>query len=311
MHLAGQAHVPTSWTKPAETIDINVVGTVNLLEAFRRVRPAARILFISTAEVYGRREGAELVPEDAPMVPESIYGISKAAGDMASRAHARHHGMAVMVARPQNHIGPGQSPIFAAASFAAQIAALLRDPAPPRRLLVGNLHSERDFTDVRDVVRAYRILLERGTPGRAYNIGSGRNRRISELLDCMCAVSGIQPKRITHEPYYRPTETPAILDTAASSPSWGGSPPFPSSRPCATSSPPPADRHVPPPPPRSPGRLRPLLRVVPNARKDGPTACTATPSSCGCAPRPWTARPTRPSCGCWQRSAICPAPGCA
>ena len=213
IHLAGQAHVPTSWTKPAETIDINVVGTVNLLEAFRRVRPAARILFISTAEVYGRREGAELVPEDAPMVPESIYGISKAAGDMASRAYARHHGMAVMVARPQNHIGPGQSPIFAAASFAAQIATLLRDPALPRRLLVGNLHSERDFTDVRDVVRAYRILLERGTPGRAYNIGSGRNRRISELLDCMCAVSGIQPERVAHEPFYRPTETPAILDT--------------------------------------------------------------------------------------------------
>ncbi|MFO1521081.1 MAG: GDP-mannose 4,6-dehydratase [Kiritimatiellia bacterium] len=129
IHLAGQAHVPTSWTKPAETIDINVVGTVNLLEAFRRVRPAARILFISTAEVYGRREGAELVPEDAPMVPESIYGISKAAGDMASRAYARHHGMAVMVARPQNHIGPGQSPIFAAASFAAQIS---RPPPRPR-----------------------------------------------------------------------------------------------------------------------------------------------------------------------------------
>jgi GDP-4-dehydro-6-deoxy-D-mannose reductase len=213
IHLAAQAHVPTSWNKPAETMDVNVTGTLNLLEAFRRLRPAARILFISTAEVYGRREGAELVSEDAPLNPESIYGISKAAADMAARAYARHHGMAVVVARPQNHIGPGQAPIFAAASFAAQIAALLRDPALPRRLLVGNLHSERDFADVRDVVHAYRLLLERGTPGRAYNIGSGRNRRVSELLDALCHAAGLQPERVTHPPYFRPTETPAVLDT--------------------------------------------------------------------------------------------------
>lgn len=213
IHLAAQAHVPTSWQKPAETMEINVTGSIHLLEAFRSFNPAARILLISTAEVYGRYPAHHLVGEDATFQPGSIYGISKAAADMTARAYAQKYGMATLVARPQNHIGPGQAPIFAASSFAIQIAALSKNPALPRQILVGNLESERDFTDVRDVVRAYRMILEKGTAGLAYNIASGHNRPISTLLDCLCNVAGIYPHRILHDPYFRPTDIPAILDT--------------------------------------------------------------------------------------------------
>ncbi len=202
-----------SCRNPDLVLSVNVRGTLNLLEAFRRHAPSARFLFVSTAQVYGMREEPAALDEEAPLAPLSMYAVSKAAADLAALAHAVHYGMPVMTARPSNHTGPGQAPRFAVAAFARQvreIAAGLR----PAVIRTGNRESLRDFSDVRDVVRAYRLLLERGTPGRAYNIAGRTQVRIGDVLDRLCHLAGITP-RIEDDPaLMRPTDRAPVLDTA-------------------------------------------------------------------------------------------------
>lgn len=210
VHLAAMAFVPSGKSSPVKMTEVNVMGTTRLLDAFRAHAPEARILFVSTAQVYGTRPRLAPVTEDDPLFPESLYGITKSAADGIARFFARQYGMPVMVARPYNHIGPGQAPDYVVASFASQVRAI-REGAPAA-IRVGNLESRRDFTDVRDIVRAYRLLLEKGAAGEAYNIASGRHVRIADVLARLCDLAGVQP-RIDHDAaLHRPVDHSLVLD---------------------------------------------------------------------------------------------------
>jgi GDP-4-dehydro-6-deoxy-D-mannose reductase len=211
VHLAAWAFVPAGGANPQKMIEINVMGTTQVLEAFRIVAPKARLLAVSTAQVYGMKRREAPVREEDPLFPESFYAISKAAADEIARLYGRQCGMPVMVARPHNHIGPGQSPQFAVAAFARQIRAIAKGATPVMK--VGNLDNVRDFTDVRDIVRAYRLLLEKGQPGQAYNIASGRQVRVGDLLDTLCRLAGVQPRIERDAALYRPDDGSPILDT--------------------------------------------------------------------------------------------------
>ena len=212
MHLAGVAFVPTANTDPGRVIDINIMGTANLLEAFRNNAPKCRILVASSAQVYGHRPRPSPIKEDDPLTPDSLYGITKAAADDISRFFARQYGMAVMTARPYNHVGPGQSPHFVVPAFAMQIRAILRGQG--NVIKVGNLESRRDFTDVRDVVHAYRLLLERGEAGFAYNVASGHQLAIGQILHQLCDLAGVSPDIVQDPALYRPDGACSTLDTS-------------------------------------------------------------------------------------------------
>ncbi len=211
VHLAALSFVPAGWTEPARMFEVNVIGTVNLLDAFRRSGIPARILVVSSAEVYGHEPRGRPVREDDPLSPSNIYAVTKAAADEAALLLAKRHGLHIIVARPGNNIGPGQRSEFVVPSFAGQLAKMARSGAE-RVLRTGNLESGRDFVDVRDVARAYRLLLQKGRPGLAYNIGSGRETRIRELLESLETISGVRP-RVEHDPErFRPEDHHPILD---------------------------------------------------------------------------------------------------
>lgn len=211
LHLGGIAFVPLGWTDPARVLKVNLLGSLHLLEALRHHAPETRLLLVSSAEIYGRagREGA--LDESTPPAPDNPYAIAKAAADEMTLLYARRYGLPFMTARPGNHIGPGQSEDFAAASFARQLADSVVSNRPPV-LHVGNLDARRDFTDVRDIVRAYGLILERGEAGKAYNIASGRPIPVREILDGLIRVSKTQP-RIERDPQrYRPADDGPSID---------------------------------------------------------------------------------------------------
>jgi GDP-4-dehydro-6-deoxy-D-mannose reductase len=210
IHLAAIAFVPSGKACPEQMIAVNVMGTTHLLEAFRSRRQPARILCVSTAHVYGNSVRQAPVKEDDALLPDSLYGITKAAADGISRVYAREYGMHVMVARPYNHIGPGQAADYVVASFARQVAMIRRGASPLIR--VGNLDSQRDFTDVRDIVRAYTLLLERGVPGGIYNIASGQQVGIGDVLSRLCDLAGVRPHIERDETLYRPQDGCMMLD---------------------------------------------------------------------------------------------------
>ncbi len=212
IHLAAQSDVGESWRDPWGTFETNVRGTLNLLEGIRALGLRPRILVVTSNEVYGFIRPEEVpIREDQPFRPANPYGVSKAAQDWLAALYAAAYAMPVVRARPFNHIGPGQDPRFVVPSFARQIAwieAGLQEPV----LRVGNLEAQRDFTDVRDVVRAYRLLLERGEPGEAYNIGSGRPRAIREVLEALLAMTPARVRVEVDPQRVRPVE---VLISAA------------------------------------------------------------------------------------------------
>lgn len=212
LHLAGMAFVPTAWEQPQEAFRVNVIGTLNLLEAFRRHQPAARILTVTSAQLYGHSVREKPITEDDPPFADSIYSVSKWASDNCTRLYAQRYGMHAMTARPCNHIGPGQSESFAVSSFARQMIEISlgrRDPV----MHVGNLESEREFTDVRDVARAYRLLLEKGRAGIAYNISSGRLEKIKTVFEKIASIVGVKPEVKIDEKLYRKTDTQPKIST--------------------------------------------------------------------------------------------------
>ena len=180
-HLAGQAFVPAAWQDPWATIETNVRMQLNVLEAalaLVRTEGAApvRVLAVTSNEVYGLVPDEDLpVDEAQPLAPANPYATSKAAQDLLALQYHQFvgEGLEVVRLRPFNHIGPRQDPRFVVASFAQQVAEIEAGKRPPR-LLVGDLSAERDFTDVRDMVRAYRLVAEHARPGEVYNLGSGR-----------------------------------------------------------------------------------------------------------------------------------------
>ena len=212
LHLGGIAFVPLGWTQPQRVFHVNTIGTLNVLDAVRQHRPSARILVVTSAEVYGSHPAPAPLAEDAPYRPDNIYGVAKAAADHAALLYAAHHRLDVMVARPSNHIGAGQSKDFVSSSFASQLAAIAAGGAPLMR--VGNLDQRRDFTDVRDVARAYVLLLERGHAGLAYNIASGHLIPVRDLLDGLCDVAQVRPQVEIDPALFRPDENRPSYDTA-------------------------------------------------------------------------------------------------
>ncbi len=189
-HLAAQSSVAVSWKKPQLTANINVVGSINVLEAVRAAeKKDIRVIMIGTGEEYGFiREGACPLSEDEPLDPGNIYAATKACQEMISRIYVRAYKMDIVMVRAFNHSGPAQSDIFVISDFCKQIAEAEKGMRPPE-MKVGNLSAMRDFTDVRDVVRAYRLLAEKGVGGRVYNIGRGRAVEIQYILDTALSLS--------------------------------------------------------------------------------------------------------------------------
>ncbi len=210
-HLAAQSSVALSWKNPALTVDVNVKGAVNLLEAIRQVgEPWPRTILVGSGEEYGH-----ILPQETPVTeenllrPGNLYAATKAAQNLIGKIYAQAYGLPVILVRAFNHIGPGQLPGFVAADFCKQIAeaeAGLREPV----MRVGNLTARRDFTDVRDVVRAYRLLAEKGRPGETYNVGSGHAVEIRELLRCLLSLSAGDIQAEVDPAKFRPVDVPVL-----------------------------------------------------------------------------------------------------
>ena len=182
-HLAAVSNVRHSWQMRNETIETNVLGTHNLLEAVRQTTPAARLLFISSSDVYGYgASSTEALKEDAPLQIISPYAYSKAAGEMLCGFYEKIEKIDIVIARPFPHTGPGQTEDFVCSDWARQIAQSERGNRVPI-LKVGNLDVQRDFCDVRDVVKAYILLLKKGRRGEVYNVCSGRAVELSSIRD--------------------------------------------------------------------------------------------------------------------------------
>lgn len=209
-HCAGAAHVGRAWDRAEHTFAVNVRATHNLLDALEQAGIAARVLIPSSALVY---EGADRpLTEDDPLVPDSPYGVSKLAQEMLGR---HTHGLVqVMIARAFNHMGPRQDPMFAASGFARRIADIERGRWAPE-IAVGNLNAKRDLTDVRDTVRAYQSIVERGEPGRPYNVCSGRAIPIHEVLDMLIARATVAVTIKPDPARYRPNDLPLLAGDPA------------------------------------------------------------------------------------------------
>ena len=205
-HCAGAAHVGRAWDSTEPTFATNVRGTHHLLSALDRADDEARVLIPSSALIYAT--AAEALTEQHPLVPRSPYGLSKLAQEMLGwRPNGR---VAVTIARAFNHLGPRQHPHFVASGFARRIADIERGRWEPE-ISVGNLDAQRDLTDVRDTVRAYRLILERGHPRRPYNVCSGRAITIRHLLDLLIARARVPVAVKTDPARLRPNDTPLLL----------------------------------------------------------------------------------------------------
>jgi GDP-4-dehydro-6-deoxy-D-mannose reductase len=215
LHLAAQSHVPTSIDDPVGTLEVNVIGTTRLLQALVRRRFAGRFLYVSSADVYGKvAEAALPLVEEQPLRPGNPYAVSKAAAEMMCRQAHWAHGLDAIVARPFNHVGPGQRPEFSLAGFARTLAeiALGRRAA---EVPVGNLDVTRDFSHVLDICEGYLALLERGRSGETYNLCSGRESRLRDLLDTMISRSGIAARVLVDPARYRPADQPRVVGDAS------------------------------------------------------------------------------------------------
>ncbi len=187
-HLAAKSSVSMSWKDPAGTLNSNVCGGINLLESIKKMNPGASVLMVCTAEEYGAAGNGRPVKESDKIFPGNPYAVSKSALDFLSATYNRAYGLNTMVARSFNHIGPGQQAGFVCSDFARQISLIEAGMQKPE-IRVGNLEASRDFLDVRDVVKAYWHIMNRGRPGEAYNVCSGKPVRISRLLDILISLS--------------------------------------------------------------------------------------------------------------------------
>lgn len=209
-HLAGQAFVPLAWRDPWSTFENNILPQLNILQAMAAQNSKTRLLIVTSNEVYGRVHSNELpVKEETPLRPDNPYGISKMVQDQMGLQYHLSHGLDIIRARAFNHIGPRQSPVFVAASFAKQIAEIEAGLIEPT-LCVGNLNAQRDFTDVKDVVRAYHLLIQYGDPGEAYNVGTGKAHSIQSLLDILLNYTSAHIKIEQDPERMRPSDVPVI-----------------------------------------------------------------------------------------------------
>jgi GDP-4-dehydro-6-deoxy-D-mannose reductase len=211
VHLAAESSVASSWQDPRGAWLVNVVGTVNILEAVREEQPGARLLFVSTGEVYGRTDQLP-TPESAPIAPLSPYAATKAAAEIACSQSARA-GLDIVIARAFNNEGPGRDERFALGSWAHQIARL--EEAGGGVLAVGDLSAERDITDVRDVCRAYTLLLDGAVSAGTYNVASGRSVPMSRVVELFVSRARCPVEVKQRDDRVRPIEIPRMVGDAS------------------------------------------------------------------------------------------------
>jgi GDP-4-dehydro-6-deoxy-D-mannose reductase len=209
-HLAALTHVGQSWDEPLQVLEVNIMGTAAVLAAARQCGSDPRVLVTSSAEVYGAVTDPGRLPldEGSPTAPLTPYAASKLAAEAVVAQAYLGHGQHVITVRPFNHIGPGQTPNFAVPALAKRIVDADRRGAAT--IPVGNLSARRDFTDVRDVVRAYRLLVESGEPGEIYNVCSGRDVSIREIADGLLELAGTTLEFEVDPTLVRPVEVPVL-----------------------------------------------------------------------------------------------------
>lgn len=209
-HLAGQSSAALSWEKPALTFEVNTIGAVNLLEAVRECKLSPRILLIGSGEEYGTNlPSVAPIRETASTRPSNPYALSKLAQSIIGTIYHNAYSMQTIAVRAFNHVGPGQTESFVVADFCKQVAEIehgLREPV----LKVGNLSAVRDFTDVRDVVRAYTAIMEKGVAGRIYNVGGGAVCSIQELVERILSLAECKISIETEPAKMRPVDVPFI-----------------------------------------------------------------------------------------------------
>ncbi len=212
-HLAGWADVGASWAQPAAVLQVNAMGTLNVLQACMQ-SDVRRVLSVASADVYGVVTVEDLpLTEGSPLRPTSPYAASKVAADALAQQAFLGYGLEVVRVRPFNHLGPGQSEQFVAPALAARIARAERDGSDT--IAVGNLSARRDFTDVRDIVRAYRLLVETGAAGEVYNVCSGRDLAVQDLADRLVALA-TRPIRLEPDAsLLRPVDLPVLRGDAS------------------------------------------------------------------------------------------------
>ncbi len=209
-HLAAQSSVGLAWKKPGLTVDVNIKGSLNLLDAVRELFYKPRVLLIGSGEEYGHiKPGETPIVEENLLRPGNIYAATKACQNMIGNIYAKAYDMELMMVRAFNHIGPGQAPMFVVSDFCKQVAEIekeLREPV----MMVGNLAAKRDFTDVRDVVKAYVGLIAAGQSGETYNVGSGNAQEIRQILDLIISKSTAKIKVEIDPNKLRPVDVPII-----------------------------------------------------------------------------------------------------
>lgn len=215
IHLAAQSFVGSSWQAPAETLVTNIGAQINLLEAIRQRAKKPRFLVVGSSEEYGAVYESELpITEDNPLRPLSPYAVSKVAQDLLGYQYFKSYGLPIVRTRAFNHEGPRRGDVFVTSNFARQIAEIeagLREPV----IYVGNLKTKRDYTDVRDIVHGYWLLLERGEPGEVYNLCSGSAWEIGEVLDFLLGEARVRPIAVREDPArLRPSDVPVLLGDA-------------------------------------------------------------------------------------------------
>lgn len=213
-HVAAMAAVGRSFHAAWETIENNTRAQLNVIEGCLSLRPRPRLLIVSSGEIYGPAAPEHLpTDENAPLRPSSPYSVSKVAQDMLGLQYFLSHQLAAIRVRPFNHLGPGQSEGFVAPDFAMQIARVEQGVQEPR-IFVGNLTPRRDFTDARDVVRAYALLMRHGQPGEVYNVASGQTHTIRELLDALLGLTDARIEVCEDPQRLRPAVIPILWGDA-------------------------------------------------------------------------------------------------
>ncbi|MBT7311895.1 GDP-mannose 4,6-dehydratase [bacterium] len=214
-HLAAQSFVPTSWKEPDTTLTNNIRGQLNLLEAMRSSGHKCRIQIAGSSEEYGLVQPDEVpITEDNPLRPLSPYAVSKVTQDMLAWQYFKSYDLDVVRTRGFNHTGPRRGDVFVVSNFAKQVAMIeagLQDPV----ILTGNLDATRDFTDVRDMVKGYLLCLEKGEPGAVYNLCSGREIKIGDMLDMLIELSPVEIERKLDPERMRPSDVMVLLGSAA------------------------------------------------------------------------------------------------
>ena len=212
IHLAGISNVKSSWNMKREVMEANIIATINLLEAVKKVNKSIRVITIGSSEEYGHGNSLEnKLSEEDQLNPISPYGISKVGVSMLSRQYYKTENLDVIHIRPFNHIGPGQRLGFVTSDFAFQIATLTKNYKEKNQIKVGNLEAIRDFTDVRDIVEAYYEIAIHGDAGEVYNVCSGKGTKIEVILDILLSFSKCPIEKIFDNSKMRPVEVPLII----------------------------------------------------------------------------------------------------